>query len=108
MLTSPQWIADSHAGRAPRPTASASSVGVGPYTRDRREASLVKDGARISLTPKAYALLALLVENAGHLVTKDDILAASWSDTFVTDAVVKVCISELRRALGDSVRAPVF
>jgi len=108
MLTSPQWIAESHAGRAPRPAPSASSLAFGPYTLDRRDASLWKDGSRIALTPKAYALLALLVENAGHLVTKDDILAAVWSDTFVTDAVVKVCVSELRRALGDSVRAPVF
>ena len=53
------------------------------------------------LRPKATALLEHLLRHSGELVTKQQLLDAVWPDTSVSDAVLRVCISEIRRALGD-------
>jgi len=53
-------------------------------------------------------LLALLVDRAGRLVAKREILSRVWGDVNVTEAVVKVSIQALRRALGDSARSSRF
>jgi hypothetical protein len=53
------------------------------------------------LRPKAIALLGHLLRHSGELVTKQQLLDAVWPDTSVSDAVLKVCISEIRRAVGD-------
>ena len=55
----------------------------------------------IVLRPKATALLEHLLRHSGELVTKQQLLDAVWPDTSVSDAVLRVCISEIRRALGD-------
>jgi len=55
----------------------------------------------VPLTPKASALLEYLASNAGRLLTKHELLEALWPRTYVTDGVLKVCIREIRRALGD-------
>src|SRR5262245_17925630 len=66
-------------------------------------------GARaISLRPKTFAVLRFLVEHAGRLVTKDELLDAVWPDTSVSDIVPIVCVRELRLALGDRADAPHF
>lgn len=62
----------------------------------------------LALTPKAFAVLQHLVEHAGCLVTKHELLDAVWPGTHVGDAVLKVCVGEIRRALGDTVAAPRF
>ena len=48
------------------------------------------------------------MSRAGRLVTKDQLLAAVWPDTAVTDTVLKVCVREIRDALGDDPDAPRF
>ncbi|HEV8718279.1 MAG TPA: AAA family ATPase [Candidatus Binatia bacterium] len=66
-------------------------------------------GARaIALRPKTFAVLRLLVERAGQLVTKEELLDAVWPDTSVSDVVPIVCVRELRQALGDQADAPHF
>src|SRR5262245_32226847 len=62
----------------------------------------------VALTPKAFAVLRCLVEHAGQLVKKEMLLRAGWGDTHVTDAVLKVSILEIRRAVGDDAAAPRF
>lgn len=62
----------------------------------------------VSLTPKAFAVLCHLVEHAGQLVSKEQLLNAVWPQTFVTDAVLKVCIREIRQALDDDAKNPRF
>src|SRR5262245_57015310 len=62
----------------------------------------------IALTPKSYAVLRRLLEHPGQLVSKGDLLDAVWPQTAVSDASLKVCIQEIRRALGDRVAAPRF
>ncbi len=63
---------------------------------------------RILLTPKAYAVLTYLVDRAGRLVTQDELLGAVWPDTFVQPEVLKYQIADIRGALGDSAKKPLF
>jgi len=60
----------------------------------------------VSLTPKAFAVLRRLVEDAGQLVKKDDLLRSVWRDTRVSDGVLRVIAPEIRRALGDDSVVP--
>jgi DNA-binding winged helix-turn-helix (wHTH) protein len=69
---------------------------------------LWRGAAMIALTPKSYAVLGCLLARPGELVSKDELLDAVWPDTAVSDASLKVCVREIRRALGDQVAAPRF
>jgi len=73
----------------------------GAYRLDLANQCLMRDGDFVPLAPKPFALLCYLVANAGRLVTKDELLDAVWPDTYVGDAVLKVAIGKVRRALGD-------
>jgi len=95
----------------PRPASalrSARRVRFGPYVFDRDEATLQREDERRALPPKPAALLDLLISRAGQLVTKDEILGRVWRDTHVGDAVIKVCVGQLRQALGDEAASPRF
>ena len=70
------------------------------YLLDLRRGTLRSDEDDIEIRPKTFEVLKLLVENAGRLVSKDEIVAAVWPDVFVTDDSVVQCVKELRRALG--------
>lgn len=73
----------------------------GNFLLDINESTLLKDGKAIILSPKLLDLLLLLVENNGHLVTKDEILNNLWPDSFVEENNLTVNISALRKILGD-------
>jgi pimeloyl-ACP methyl ester carboxylesterase/DNA-binding winged helix-turn-helix (wHTH) protein len=60
----------------------------------------------IALSPKALAVLAYLAARRGRLIGKDELLAAVWPGVFLSGGALKVCISEIRRALGDDARQP--
>src|SRR5262249_39577479 len=62
----------------------------------------------VALTPKAFAVLRCLVEHGGQLLRKEALLPPGWADTHVTEAVLKLSILEIRRALGDNAAAPRF
>src|SRR5258705_8386422 len=61
---------------------------------------LLKDGATISLRPRAFDLLATLVERAGRLVTKDELLDQVWPKMVVEEAALHVQVSALRKVVG--------
>jgi DNA-binding winged helix-turn-helix (wHTH) protein len=62
----------------------------------------------VALTPKAFDVLHYLVTHPDRLVTKDTLLDDVWPETAISDTVVRIAISELRRALGDTAQAPRF
>jgi DNA-binding winged helix-turn-helix (wHTH) protein len=66
-----------------------------------RGALLTGSGAEVALRPKSFALLRLLVENAGRLVDRDSIMNAVWPDVVVGDEAITQCVGDIRRALGD-------
>ena len=78
------------------------------FQLDVANACLRRGPEAIVLTPKALALLRYLVEHAGQLVPKNDLWRAVWPCVSVTDATLTVCVSELRKALGDDSRAPQY
>lgn len=86
----------------------ASGVSFAEFTLDGPSGHLYREGVVIPLTPKAFAVLEYLVAQAGRLVGKQELLDAVWPGVFVGDAVLKVAIREIRRALGDDPQAPRF
>ena len=66
-----------------------------------RGALLAAGGTEVALRPKAFTLLRQLVENAGRLIDRDEIMAAVWPGVIVTDDSVTQAVKEIRRALGD-------
>src|SRR5271156_4970239 len=63
---------------------------------------------RILLKPTPHAILRYLVEHAGRLVTQDEILDAVWPNTHVQPEFLKRHLLDIRGALGDDPRHPVF
>jgi predicted ATPase len=72
----------------------------GPFELEPDKRRLLKDGATISLRPRAFDLLAALVDRAGYLVTKDELLAQVWPKMVVEEAALHVQVSALRKVLG--------
>jgi TolB-like protein/DNA-binding winged helix-turn-helix (wHTH) protein/Flp pilus assembly protein TadD len=63
---------------------------------------------RVPLAPKAFDVLAYLVEHAGRVVTQDEIFEALWSETYVNPEVLRKYILEVRKSLGDRPDNPEF
>ncbi len=68
---------------------------------DTLRMSVHRDGRLISLEPKAMDVLLYLLAHRDRLVTKDELLDAVWTDTFVTPNVLTRAVAQLRKALGD-------
>src|SRR5512143_2747864 len=62
----------------------------------------------LKLTLKAFAVLRYLLEHAGQLVTKEALWQAVWPRVVVSDAVLTMRLSEIRKALGDNAKTPRF
>lgn len=62
----------------------------------------------VSLTPKAFDILLTLLESAGHIVNKDDLMKKVWPNTFVEEGNLTQNVSLLRKALGESANGPQF
>ncbi|MGE0362476.1 MAG: alpha/beta fold hydrolase [Vicinamibacterales bacterium] len=86
----------------------APTLTFGPFRLDVRNATLERDGTPVALTPKAFSVLHLLAAHAGRLVTKEEFLDVVWPGVFVGDAALKVCIREIRKALGDDPLTPAY
>ena len=71
----------------------------GHFRLDAEEGMLWRDGRPVPLTPKAFAMLLLLVKNSGHLVRKEELMERIWPDTFVEEANLTNNISLLRKVL---------
>lgn len=67
---------------------------------DEAERCLLRKGQPVSLTPKAFETLLVLVKRGGHVVEKDEMLKEIWPDTFVEEATLAQNIFTLRKALG--------
>jgi len=72
----------------------------GPFALELEERRLLKDGATVALRPRAFDLLAALVDRAGHLVTKDELLDRVWPKVVVEETALRVQLSALRKVLG--------
>jgi TolB-like protein len=84
------------------------AVSFGGYRFDVETGRLWSGNREVRLTPKAAAVLNVLVTHAGEPVTKEHLFASVWRDTLVSDDALTPCIQELRRALEDSAKEPRF
>jgi TolB-like protein/DNA-binding winged helix-turn-helix (wHTH) protein/tetratricopeptide (TPR) repeat protein len=66
--------------------------------------TLSRRSQRIALEPKSLRVLTLLVNRAGHLVDKQELLESVWPNTFVEENTLTRTVGILRRELGDSSR----
>jgi DNA-binding winged helix-turn-helix (wHTH) protein len=69
---------------------------------DPENHSLESEGNPISLTPKAFEILLVLVQNGTRLTTKEELMRKVWPDSFAEEANLTVNISALRRHLGET------
>ncbi len=72
----------------------------GPFRLDPIASKLWREEEEIAIRPRPLALLTYLATHPDQVVSKADLLQHIWPDTYVSDTVVRVCIREIRQALG--------
>ncbi len=73
----------------------------GRFEVDAEERLLLREGRRLTITPKAFETLLALLRRSGHTVSKDELLDQVWPDVQVEENNLNQSIAALRRALGD-------
>jgi eukaryotic-like serine/threonine-protein kinase len=74
----------------------------GPFRVDPEKEILLRAGKPVSLKPKTFQILLVLIRHHKEVVTKDDLMKEVWPDTFVEEANLSRHIFMLRRALGEN------
>src|SRR6202161_3313765 len=89
---------------------SARLARFGVFELDLAAAELRKNGVKLRLQEQPFQVLALLLERAGDLVTREELRQKLWhADTFVDfDHSLNSAINKLREALGDSASSPQY
>src|SRR6478752_9541263 len=76
-------------------------VSFGPYRLLPAQRLLLEGNTPVRLGSRAFDILTALLERAGEVVGKEELIARAWPQTFVEEANLKIQVSALRRALGD-------
>ena len=82
-------------------TRSAAIVLFGPFELNLSERSLTKAGEVIPLGARAFDILAALIDRAGDVISKNELIAKVWPEVIVEEGSLRVHLSALRKALGD-------
>ena len=77
-------------------------VRFGPFVLDSEQRRLIGRHGDLHLTPKAFDLLQLLIDQAPRVIRKTEIHAQLWPRTFVSDSALVALVKEIRRVLSDS------
>ncbi len=80
----------------------------GPFSLDSRTRQLLRDGREVALSPKAFQLLLLLVENRSRAMSREELHQQLWPSTFVLETNLAGLVAEVRRALEDTADKPTF
>jgi DNA-binding winged helix-turn-helix (wHTH) protein len=82
----------------------------GPFQVNSASGELLKNGNRVKLQEQPFRLLVVLLENAGEIVTREELRHRIWrDDTFVDfDSSLRVAVGKLREALGDDAENPRY
>ncbi len=94
----------------PQPSGDSRLLRFGVFEVDLEAGELRKNGVRLRLQEQPYQVLIALLENAGRVVTRDDLRETIWpADTFVDfDHSLNTAVNKIREALGDSASSPRF
>src|SRR6202451_358415 len=82
-------------------TSDEPAISFGPFRLVAAQRLLLEGDKPVRLGSRAFDILAALVERAGEMVSKEELIARAWPTTFVEEANLKIQVSALRRALGD-------
>lgn len=77
------------------------SISFGPFRLSLAERLLLENGAPVEIGSRALEILLVLVQRAGELVSKDELIASVWPNTHVEEVNLRVHVSALRRAIGE-------
>ena len=83
-------------------------VQFGEFVLDESRRQLLRRGDPVHLSPKAFQLLSILVQEKPRALSKADLQERLWPDTFVTEGNLTTTVAELRSALGDDAREPRY
>src|SRR5262245_43755189 len=86
----------------------ADAFAFGPFRLIPSQQLLIRNGVPVPLGSRALDILTFLVRHGGELVSKNDLIAAAWPNTFVDDSNLKVNVCHLRRSLGDTQKRPKY
>jgi len=94
----------------PSPQNSSRVLRFGVFEADLRAGELRKSGIKLRLTGQPFQVLAVLLERAGEVVTREELQQKLWaSDTFVDfDHSLNTAINRVREVLGDSASSPRY
>jgi predicted ATPase len=79
-----------------------------PVRLDLQNAWVWQGEQRLTLTPKAFAVLRYLIEHSDRIVSKEEFLQAVWTGTVVSDGALTTCMREIRKQLGEEAKAPRY
>jgi predicted ATPase/DNA-binding winged helix-turn-helix (wHTH) protein len=82
-------------------TSRGQEMTFGPFRFYPEQRLLLRAGARVSMGSRAREILVALVERAGTVVRKHELMARVWPDVIVEEGTLRVHIAALRKALGD-------
>jgi DNA-binding winged helix-turn-helix (wHTH) protein/pimeloyl-ACP methyl ester carboxylesterase len=71
------------------------------YALDLQRCAIMRGGRELQLRPKSFDVLRYLAEHAGRLVSKEELIKATWPNVFVSDDSLVQCIKDIREALSD-------
>ena len=74
----------------------------GPFCLNPKKKTLMRGSESVTLTPKVFETLQLLIENRDRALSKDDLMGRLWPDSFVEEANLSQNIFILRKTLGDT------
>ncbi len=99
---------DDVSSRSDRSDATSDLLIFGRFSFDTTACRLSRDGEDVHLTPKSAAVLCLLLQRPGEVISKDEFLETVWEGVFVREESLTQAISTIRQALGDSAQKPRF
>lgn len=80
----------------------------GPFRLDQAGRRLLRGGAPVSLTPKAFETLLVLVEHHGQSLSRSELIARIWPETSVEEHNLNQSVAVLRKVLNDDPRQPNY
>ena len=89
-------------------TVSRRQYQFGPFRVDTGTCQLERESQPVALPPKAFDVLRVLIEAAGRVVTKEDLMKILWPETFVGESNLTQTIFVLRKALGETGGEPNY
>ena len=84
------------------------SVCFGDFELDQERRQLLRSGRPVSLEPKAYELLSLLVARRPRTLSRSQIRDVVWSNVFISESTLNQAVNTIRRALEEDARHPRF